>query len=98
MVYGTQTILLVPTTTLRGARSITCRAFVVRIPVAVLASKLKLAQHGLRYSNNSPSAHNNAARCQVDHLSSLRGENSSGAFGLETEACPAWSAVLKQFS
>src|SRR3954453_19991844 len=77
MVCGTLTILLVPTTTPRGAKSISCRGLVVKISVAVLASKLKFAQHGLRYSNNSPSAHNNAARCQVDQLSSLRGENFS---------------------
>src|SRR5690348_990732 len=98
MVCGTQTILLVPTTLRRGAKPIACRAFVVKISVAVSASKLKLAQHGVRYSNNSPSAHNTATRCQVGQLSSLRGENFSGGFGLETETCPAWSAVLKQFS
>src|SRR5690348_990731 len=98
MVCGTQTILLVRTILPRGAKSVSCRAFVVKISVAVSASKLKLAQHGLRYSNNSPSAHNTATRCQADRLSSLRGENFSGGFGLETETCPAWCAVLKQFS
>src|SRR3954469_21522146 len=98
MVCGTPTILRVPTTTPRGAKSISCRALVVNISLMVLAPKLKPAQHGLRYSNNSPTGHNNAAWCQVDHLSSLRGEDFSGGFGPETETCPAWSAVLQQFS
>src|SRR3954463_14341275 len=74
MVCATLTILLVPTTTLRGAKSVSCRLFVVKVWVAVLASKVKTAQHGLRYSNNAPGAHNDAARCQVGQLSTLRGE------------------------
>src|SRR3954469_23586999 len=82
---ATLTILLVPTTTPRGAKSVSCRLFVVKISVAVLASKVKTAQHGVRYSNNSPSAHNDAPRCQVGQLSTLRGENFSGGFGLESE-------------
>src|SRR3954449_4276603 len=75
MACATLTILLVPTTTPRGAESVSCRLFVVKIWVAVLASKMETAQHGLRYSNNSPGAHNDASRCQVGQLSSLRGEN-----------------------
>src|SRR3954451_11987437 len=98
MACATRTILLVPTTTLRGAKSVSCRLFVVKIWVAVLASKPKIAQHGLRYSNNSPGAHNDAAWCQVGQLSTLRGENLGGGFGLETENCPAWPALLEQFS
>src|SRR3954463_384518 len=67
------------TTTLRGAKSVSCRLFVVKIWVAVLASKVKTAQHGRRSSNNSPAAHNDAARCQVGQLSTLRGENLGGS-------------------
>src|SRR3954454_8929777 len=85
MACATLTMLLVPTTTLRGAKSVSCRLFVVKTWAAVLASKVKTAQHGLRYSNNSPGAHNDAARCQVGQLSSLRGENLGGGFGLEVK-------------
>src|SRR3954464_1640570 len=74
------TILLVLTTTARGAKSVSCRLFVVKIWVAFLASKVKTAQHGLRYSNNSPGAHNDGPRCQVGQLSTLRGENLGGGF------------------
>src|SRR3982750_2513088 len=88
MACATLTILLLPTTTQRGAKSVSCRLFVVKIWVAVLASKVKTAQRGLRYSNNSPGAHNDAARCQVGQLSTLRGENLVGGFGLESENCP----------
>src|SRR3954471_24347716 len=95
---ATLTMLLVPAMTLRGAKSVSCRLLVVKIWVAVLASKVKTAQHGLRYSNNSPGAHNDAVRCQVGQLSSLRGENLGGGFGLESENCPARSALLEQFS
>src|SRR3954449_2313029 len=98
MACATLTILLVPTTTPRGANSVSCRLFAVKIWVAVLASKVKTAQHGLRYSNNSPGAHNDAPRCQVGQLSTLRGENLGGGFGLESENCPAWPALLQQFS
>src|SRR4051812_6224223 len=90
------TILLVPTTTLHGAKSVTCRVFVVKIWVAGSASKVKTAQHGPRYSTTPPSSDLDAARCQVGHLSSLRGENLGGGFGLESENCPAWPALLKQ--
>src|SRR3954453_7878233 len=69
---ATLTILLVPTTTLRGAKPVSCRLFVVKIWVAVLASKVKTAQHGLRYSNNATGAHNDAARSQVGQLYTLR--------------------------
>src|SRR3954464_11379598 len=93
-VCATLTILLVPTTTLCGAKSVSCRVFVVKIWVAVLASKVKTAQHGLRYSNNSPGAHNDGPRCQVGQLSTLRGENLGGVFGLESENCPAWPALF----
>src|SRR3954452_17936018 len=93
---ATLTMLLVPTMTLRGAKSVSCRLFVVKIWVAVLASKVKTAQHGLPYSNNASGAHNDAARCQVGQLSTLRGENLGGGFGLENENCPAWPALLKQ--
>src|SRR4051795_6628496 len=78
MACATLTMLLVPTTTPRGAKSVSCRLFVVKIWVAVLASKVKTAQHGLRYSNNAPGAHNDAPRCQVRQLSTLRGENLGG--------------------
>src|SRR3954462_6046012 len=98
MACATQTILLVPTTKPRGAKSVSCRLFVVKLWVAVLASKVKTAQHGLRYSNNSPGAHNEASRCQVGQLSTLRGETLGGCFGLQSENCPAWPALLKQFS
>src|SRR3954466_1773989 len=98
MACATLTILLLPTTTLRGAKSVSCRLFVVKIWVAVLASQVKTARHGLRYSDNSPAAHNDAARCQVGQLSTLRGENLGGGFGLASENCPAWPALLWQFS
>src|SRR3954452_8943757 len=98
MACATRTILLVPTTTLRGAKAVSCRVFMVKFWVAVLASKAKTAQHGLRYSNNSPGANNDAARCQGGQLSSLHGENLGGGFGLESENCPAWPALLEQFS
>src|SRR3982074_2537932 len=98
MACATLTILLVPTTTPRGAKSVSCRLFVVKIWVAVLCSKVKTAQDGLRYSNNSPGAHNDASRCQVGQLSTLRGENLGGGFVLESENCPGWPALLEQFS
>src|SRR3954470_15030463 len=69
MACATLTILLVPTTTLCEDKPVSCRVFVAKIWVAVLASKVKTAQHGLRYSNNSPGAHNEASRCQVGQLS-----------------------------
>src|SRR3954464_82611 len=94
MACATLTMLLMPTTTLHGAKSVSCPLFVVKIWVAVLASKVKTAQHGLRYSNNAAGANNNARRCQVGQLSTLRGENSGGGFGLESENCPAWPALL----
>src|SRR3954467_1086146 len=96
MACATQTMLLVPTTTPRGAKSVSCRLFVVKIWVAVLTWKVKTAQHGVRYSNNASGAHNDAPRCQVGQLSTLRGENLGGGFGLESENCPAWRALLKQ--
>src|SRR3954464_13979766 len=79
MACATPTILLVPTTTPRGADLVCCRLFVVKIWVAVLASKVKTAQHGLCYSNNAPGAHKCAARCDVSQLSTLRGENLGGS-------------------
>src|SRR4051794_19745708 len=97
MACATPTMLLVPTTTLRGAKSVSCRLFVVKSCVAVLASKVKTAQHGLRYSNNASGTHNDPPRCQVGQLSTLRGENLGGV-GLESENCPAWPALLKQCS
>src|SRR3954449_12710684 len=96
MACATQTMLLVPTTTLGGAKSVSCRLFVVKSWMAVLASKVKTAQHGLRYSNNASGANNNAPWCQVGQLSTLRGEKLDGGFGLESENCPAWPALLKQ--
>src|SRR3954464_9099373 len=72
MACATLTMLLVPTTGPRDAKPVSCRVFVVKIWVAVLASKVKTAQHGLRYSNNASGAHNDAARCQVGQLSTFR--------------------------
>src|SRR4051812_24477960 len=90
-------MLLVPTTAPRGAKSVSCRLFVVKIWVAVLASEVKTAQHFLRFSDNASGAHNHAPRCQVGQLSTLRGENLGGGFGLESENCPAFPALLLQY-
>src|SRR3954466_12887162 len=62
MACATLTILLVPTTPTRGAKSASCRLFVVKIWVGVLVSKVKTAQHGLRYSNNSHGVRTSTAR------------------------------------
>src|SRR4051812_50096875 len=95
MACASLTMLLLPTMTPRGAKSVIFRLFVVKISPAVLTSKGQTVQHGLRYSNNASGAHNDAARCQVGQLSTLRGENLGGGFGLESENCPAWAADRK---
>src|SRR4051812_8763357 len=78
MACATVTILLVPTTTLRGAKYVSCRVFVVKIWVAVVASKVKTVQHGLRYSTNASGAHNDGPRCDVGQLTSLGREDLGG--------------------